>query len=251
MGRAQTEEHAGGRLKNVRRDEQSLDRLGEAGAIVVGIENQAASLLDERAGERIAEIALRQRERDRRARAGLAGKAGRFQRHDDFRARPGMFREIAGRARLADAARRARQLQRQLRRLDQRARRRRRAGAARRRELSLGARHAIAIGERVMERQRAAQIRAGRIDQRDRRRAGGDRGDVERREGRARAQQRERAVAANGPAAFDRRARRAAAALSPASGVNAPSTRASTALASARTTRIEPSGATIFSGAPA
>ena len=64
---AQAEVDAGRRPEDLGRDHQRGERLGEAGRIVVGIEDQLAPLLDERARERVVERALGQRDFDGRA----------------------------------------------------------------------------------------------------------------------------------------------------------------------------------------
>ena len=71
-GDAQAHEHAPLRREALRLDEERVERRLDAPA-VVGIEHDRAPLLDERAGERLGEGPLRQREIDRLAASLLLG----------------------------------------------------------------------------------------------------------------------------------------------------------------------------------
>ena len=120
-------------------------------------------------------------------------------------------------------------------------------------ELGLGAGDSIAVGERIMQRQRAGEIGARRLEQRHSRRAERGRLNLVSAKRDAVAAEDDRAVASNRPALFGLRTpggggRGAdlSAGLPPATGAMAPSTRVSNTSASARTTSAEPSGVTIF-----
>ena len=76
----QSEPDARRRVELLGRDHQRVERLGEAWAIAVGIEDEAAPLFDQRLGERVDEMPLRQRQGDGRALSGLAGDVGRMPR---------------------------------------------------------------------------------------------------------------------------------------------------------------------------
>ena len=137
---------------SVGRQGERGENLGQLAALVVGVENEFAPLFDQGAGERVAKRALGQGELLRLALAGLAGRVGCAQRQLAFGARPRAFRQVDGRARLADAARPVRQRQREFRRLDEMMLFR----AARGIERALSAGHADGVGDAVMQGERAA-----------------------------------------------------------------------------------------------
>ena len=168
---------------------------------MIRVQNQVAALLDERAGERIVEDSLRQRQFDRRALAGLARDADCAQPHRHLGARPGMLGEVDSRAPVADAVGGRRQLQGRLRRRRQRARRW--AGAfVRTGEVRPGARKPKPILRLVGERQRAAEVGAGVLGRDNRRSAGRGDGEDGDRRGLAAAQDRRLAGAHGWSTAF-------------------------------------------------
>ena len=107
----------GGRIEQLWRDGEPGQRRIDPLHRMVGIEDEVAALLDERARERVVKGALRQRHFDGRARARLPRDADGGERHLHARARPRMFGKVGGGAGLADAVAARRQLQGGLRRL--------------------------------------------------------------------------------------------------------------------------------------
>ena len=82
----------------------------------------------------------------------------------------------------------------------------RRPGRVRQRELRLGVRDAIGVRDRIMQRERSREVRLRRVDQRDRRPAGGRRRNREGGQRRAALEQGEFAVAVDDEATLARRA---------------------------------------------
>src|SRR5579863_4102591 len=121
LRRIEPEVHARTDAKELRRDEQGVERGRDAAAVVIGIKVQVAALLDQGLGERIAESPLRQRHFDGLARSFFAGDIGRAQRHHHFGAGPGVLGKIARRLGFAGSRDARRQLQSHAGRLDQRA----------------------------------------------------------------------------------------------------------------------------------
>ncbi len=191
-----------GGAENFWRDQHRVERGGDARAIGVGIEHEIAPLLDQGARQRIVEASLRQGQRDRLARPCLAGKVMRGENHRHMGAGPWMFGQIARRLRLADAIGAAGQLQRHLRRFDQRTALGRLSVNQGLCKIGLGARHAILIGEFIRKGQRTPRIGLRAFRQRDRRLFIGDRGDLEGGQRRAAAADAEFSVAFDRPAVF-------------------------------------------------
>ena len=165
---------------DARRSFEQLRRHGEAGQCgvdplgrMVRIQDEVASLLDQRAGERIAERPLRQGHLGRRALAGLARDAGRAECHRDFGAGPRVLGEVEGRMGLACPVGGARRLEAGFRRGRQTARRRLRR-IVRQGEPGARAGHAVSVLDPVGEAQRAAEIGLRVGGQADRGRAGSD-----------------------------------------------------------------------------
>ncbi len=129
--------------------------------LLVGVERENAPLFDQRAGDRLDEDALRQREIDRLAAAFVAGLVAGDKLHRDLGAGPRMRGQIVGGLPGAGAGARLRQRQFEFGRAEQRMRRlavRFRVLLFLERENGIGADDAVVVAHLVVEAQRAAHL---------------------------------------------------------------------------------------------
>ncbi len=150
-----------------RRDHQCLERVCYP-RLILGGENQIAALLGKRAGKRLDERLLRQRDFDGIATAFIAAFIARGQCHFHTRAGPWVFGKIGRCLGLAAKVRRRRQQKRDARRIDERALGGMSAGEHRLGETGLRAGNAIIVGDAVFQRHGSACIELRRGAQRDR-----------------------------------------------------------------------------------